>query len=215
VSDYDIDDGVPRHPDGSVDHDALGDYLRATTAKFCAAIAAESGFVPHPYDPSDPDDGPPAFAHPFPDLYDADSATTCNGTSGDGEAKPKGKGKPSKFIDRHDYEAYLDAVRRRGNWCVLPLAWCRIFGTDVSALLSHLMSVGKARADGEGWVPVTPAFLKSGLGISYREQDTYLARLCGEGLIEVDQRAFKGFAVRHIRVNTHRLEQLVREGVCI
>jgi hypothetical protein len=115
-------------------------------------------------------------------------------------AKPAAS-KPSP----HAYRAFLEEIRRGGNYFPKPRALVRAIGSRASDVLMHLVNVGQASADSEGWILATPKFLLDGLGLTQEQQDAALSKLENLGAVGI---AFAGTTRQRVRVNLERAREL-------
>ena len=72
------------------------------------------------------------------------------------------------------------------------------------------MNVGRARSSPDGFIQATPDFIMRGINISEQDQETILRNLERKGIVEV---VFRGQpATRHIRIDTGKIEELLRSA---
>jgi hypothetical protein len=69
------------------------------------------------------------------------------------------------------------------------------------------LSVGKVKADSEGWVLATPRYNSYGIGLSADQERDAVARLRDRGLIDVKGRE----AGRYLRVNLDALTEIIND----
>ncbi len=105
----------------------------------------------------------------------------------------------------HSYKEYLANRLTRGRWFPKFVDFSRVFNPAESDLLLEVISLGRTRADGHGWIPASPSFLEDLLGIEVGEQASILARLQQLGIVEVREHN-RG---RTIRIDCQRLEEVV------
>ncbi len=119
----------------------------------------------------------------------------------------QGKGDRSAAFD---YRTYLDEVVRRGHFFTVPRGWARTLGLTTAALVAYLLNCGRSSAN-DGWIPASERFVETGIGMNEDRQRRILEWLVEERLAEVKHFDRSGMGnVRHIRINTHRLENTVR-----
>jgi hypothetical protein len=114
------------------------------------------------------------------------------------------------FGDAYDYSGCMDLVMRAGNWIPVPRHLSKALSPAAAILVMHILSTGKVRASGSGWVPATAAYIDIGIGLSSDQQDRILARLEARGIVEVVTRGTP--RIRQIRVDTARLRTILGQG---
>src|SRR5262249_30974072 len=83
------------------------------------------------------------------------------------------------------YTAHLEERMGRGKWFPVCNEDVQALGLEQSALLSYLLSLGRAFADPKGWVEVWPRVTQKATGFSPEKQGQLLRLLDEQGVVEL------------------------------
>lgn len=104
------------------------------------------------------------------------------------------------------YRKFLNRRVRAGHYFPCFRDFFGPFSTQTAVLLLHLVNVGQARADDDGFVQATPNFVESGTAIPPDAQDRILAQLAEQGVVEVELRG----KMRFVRIDLARVEKIIK-----
>lgn len=133
-------------------------------------------------------------------VLSEDEEATDDGDDRKAETKANG--------DRWDYGAYLKRRMQAGSWSPHFRDFLLVMTHREAAVVEHLLCLGRARADEDGWVLATADFLETGLQLDTESQEKIFRSLKSKGVVEVEHHG----RTRYVRVSTRRIEKLIAKA---